>query len=322
MQHARCTICATRVVLTSVTTVASLTGPVVYAFSLGLVGAVNPCGFPLLPAYLMLSAAEAGSKPLVVRLVRGLWTGAVMTVGFMVVFGALGLAIKAGVGVAIGWVPWVMIPIGAACVAAGVLTVLGRPLPLPQFHRRLWSGGNRTVAFLGFGVAYAVASLSCSLPIFLAGVVGSFTRRGVGIGLSGGLAYALGMGLVVAAVSLAAAGARPLRARSLRAAQPIIQRLAGAVLVLVGAYLLLYWITALATPLSEPGPVRAVEGLQRTVSGWLAGSPRLAGMVIGAVVLATLIGACVVSIRAEAHDDPQTSGTPSTDSPQRHEISL
>lgn len=286
--------------MTIVAAVATPAGPVLYAFSLGLVGAVNPCGFPLLPAYLMLAASRAGSRPLVVRLLQALWTGAVMTVGFLVVFGALGLAIKAGVGVAIGWVPWAMIPLALCCVAAGVLTVLGRRLPLPQFHRRLWSERNPTIAFLGFGVAYAVASLSCSLPIFLAGVVGSFTRSGVGIGLSGGLAYALGMGLVVAAVSLAAAGARPLRARPLRAAQPVVQRLAGVVLVLVGAYLLLYWIANVAAPLSEPGPVRAVEGLQGTISGWLAGSPRLVGMVMGAVVLAILIGACIVSARAGA----------------------
>lgn len=298
--------------MTSVSAVGDPVAPVLYAFSLGLVGAVNPCGFPLLPAYLLAAATDAGDRPLLVRLLRSLWTGLTMTLGFLVVFGALGLAIKTGVSVAVGWVPWAMIPLGACCLAAGVLTAAGRRLPIPQIHRRFWTERNRTVAFFGFGVAYAVASLSCSLPIFLAGVVGSFTRRGVGAGLGDGVAYALGMGLVVVAVSLLGAGAKPVRARSLRAAQPVIQRAAGVVLALVGAYLLLYWVTDVAAPFAEPGPIRAVEAVQRELSGWLAGSPRVVGMVIGVVVLATLIGACVHSARADA-GRAEANRSPGTD---------
>ncbi len=43
------------------------TGPVLYIFALSLVAAINPFGLPLLPAYLMLAAPEAGRQPLALR---------------------------------------------------------------------------------------------------------------------------------------------------------------------------------------------------------------------------------------------------------------
>lgn len=59
-----------------------------------------------------------------------------------------------------------------------------------------------------FGIAYAIGSLSCALPLFLAAVGGSFTRLGFWAGLACYLSYALGMGLFVtgAAVATALAG--------------------------------------------------------------------------------------------------------------------
>jgi cytochrome c-type biogenesis protein len=271
-------------------------GPVLYSFSLGLVGAVNPCGFPLLPAYLVISAAEARSAPLALRLLRALGSGLSATAGFLVVFGSLGVLITVGLQVAMGWVPWVMVPVGAACLVVGALAAAGRPLPIRLSARALPVGRNRTLTFLGFGVAYAVASLSCALPVFLAGVADSFTRRGLGVGLTAGAAYALGMGLVICALSLAGAGAHPVRARRLRAAQPTIDRLVGGVLALVGAYVVLYWVGDLVSPFTETAPVRAVENVQNHVSIWLSGSPRLAGAVIGGAIVAVLAAGCLRSL--------------------------
>jgi cytochrome c-type biogenesis protein len=176
--------------------VAPAAGPVLYGFSLGLVAAVNPCGFPLLPAYLMLSAGERERLPFPVRAVRALSAGAAMTAGFVIVFGVLGIAVKVGLGSAAGWVPWIMVPVGVACLAAGGAIGAGRQL---RFHLpavALPPGRGRTVTLVVFGVGYAVASLSCALPLFLVGVADSFARRGVALGLACGLAYALGMGLV------------------------------------------------------------------------------------------------------------------------------
>lgn len=264
-----------------------------YAFSVGLVAAVNPCGFPMLPAYLTLSSSGETASPLPVRVVRALGSGVAVTAGFVVVFALLGTLARLGGGLALGWLPWVMVPFGAACFGLGVWTLLGRSVRLPTPTRRLWRSQRRGVALVGFGVTYAVASLACAWPLFVVAVVGSFSQRGAGAGLVDGLAYALGMGLVICAVSLAGVGAQQLRLRWLRRAQPLLVRIAGGVMTLVGAYLVLYWVADAVSPTSTPGPVRAVERVQTTLQSWLSASPRVTGVVIGAIVLAALGLACV-----------------------------
>ena len=287
-------------------------GLTIYAFSIGLVAAVNPCGFPLLPAYLTVSGGGQDDESPAVRVLRALGSGAAMTAGFIVVFGLLGLGAEAGLGLAYGWVPWVMIPVGVAFAAYGVLILAGRGLYLRSPTRRLLAGRRRGVALFGFGVTYAVASLACSLPLFLTSVAGLFTTRGVRAGLADGVAYALGMGLVICTVSLAGAGAKQLRLRRLRALQPGLQRVAGALLAAVGAYLVLYWVAYVATPLSQPAPVRWVEHFQTVVQGWLSTSPRLTGIVVGALVLVALIAASVHGLRP-----PPSGRQPATAVPSR-----
>jgi len=276
-----------------------------YAFTLGLVAAVNPCGFPLLPAYLALFArgGTAGPGPLS-RTARGLGAGAGVCAGFVAVFGALGAAVESGARVVVDWAPWAMVPFGAAMAGFGVLVLLGRAphlsLPVPRAR----SGRPGVVAMASFGVAYAVASLSCALPLFLAAVAGSFTRAGPLAGLGTFAAYALGMGLVLMVASLVVshAGAAALR-RASRLGRGL-PRASGAVLAVVGAYLVLYWVSDLVRPASAPAPVRAVEAAQSAVSNWLAASPRLSGLVLGAAVVAALV------VPALAHPGPARANSP------------
>jgi cytochrome c-type biogenesis protein len=182
-------------------------------------------------------------------------------------------------------------PLGATCVVVGLVGAAGHTPRLRLPVTRVPRTGRRPLVLAAFGVAYAIASLACALPLFLVGVADAFNHRGAGMGVVCGLSYALGMGLVVTAVSLAGAGARQVRLGRIRALQPLLARAAGAALVLVGSYLLLYWITALVDPFASPRAVRIVEGIQNHVSAVLSASPRTAGIVIGAVVVATLAGA-------------------------------
>jgi cytochrome c biogenesis protein CcdA len=259
-----------------------------YAFTLGLVAAINPCGFPLLPAYLTAFAGDRPGTGWVRQTERGLVAGASVTAGFVLVFGTLGLAVDSGAGLVLGWVPWVMLPLAAAMTVAGVMAVLGRQvrlrLPVPRIGS---SRGPLTMA--GFGVAYAVASLSCTLPLFLAGVAGSFTRVGFFTGAETFLAYALGMGLLLTVASLAVAYAGASVLRRVVTASRFVPKASGLVLALAGAYLVLYWLDDLVSPASSPAPVRVVEHVQSVLVAWLGGSSRLIGAVLGAgVVIACL----------------------------------
>jgi cytochrome c-type biogenesis protein len=270
--------------------------PLLYAFTLGLVAALNPCGFPLLPAYL---SGFVGSElqPWPTRTVRALASAAAVTVGFVAVFAPLGGLVAGGVDVVLGWVPWAMIPFGVAMAAVGAWTLAGRSVRLHLPTVRPGRRRHPVAAMVLFGVAYAVASLSCALPVFVAGVTGAFGRSGVAAGVADFVAYALGMGLLLAVASLVVAHAGAGALRGVRRLGPVLQRLVGAVLVLVGAYLVLYWASFVADPSRTPGPVRAVEHVQATVVSWLSSAPRTAGAVLGIAVVAAL--AAVVASRGE-----------------------
>jgi cytochrome c-type biogenesis protein len=262
-------------------------GPLLYAFTLGLVAAVNPCGFPLLPAYLTFFVGDADADRSRQTL-RGLVTGVSVTGGFLVVFGLCGLLVDSGVDLVLGWVPWVMVPVGLTMAAIGTGAAIGHPLRISLPIRRVGSGRG-PVAMAGFGVAYAVASLTCALPLFLAAVASSFGRFGPLRGLGTAIAYALGMGLLLTVAGLVVAniGVAPLR--RLGGLSRALPRLAGGVLALVGAYLAFYWAVDLAAPTSTPEPIGLVEHLQTTVSNWLSSSPRLVGAALGLVLVVTLV---------------------------------
>jgi cytochrome c-type biogenesis protein len=265
-------------------------GPLLYAFTLGLVAAVNPCGFPLLGAYLSFFVAE-GPTDRSHRAVRGLRAGASVTSGFLVVFGVLGILAETGIEVVLSWVPWVMIPIGVAMTGIGLAAVAGHPLKVPVPARRL-GAGRGVLAMAGFGVTYAVASLTCALPLFLAAVAGSFGRLGFGDGIGTFVAYALGMGLflMVAGLVVANLGVSPLR--RFAPLTRFVPRLAGIVLSLVGAYLTFYWSAYVADPTAQPEPIGLVEHVQTAISNWLSSSPRAIGVVLG---LALLVGLALAS---------------------------
>ena len=74
------------------------------AFALGMVALINPCGFALLPAYLgfFLGLDDAEhERSRLVALNRAQIVGLTMSVGFLVVFGLLGL-VFAGIGTTAG----------------------------------------------------------------------------------------------------------------------------------------------------------------------------------------------------------------------------
>jgi cytochrome c biogenesis protein CcdA len=92
-----------------------------------------------------------------------------------------------------------------------------------------------------FGVAYAVASLSCTLPIFLVVVGSALATRGIWVAIAQFLTYALGMGTVLVLLTVSTALFREAVARWLRGAVPLVHRLSALFLIGAGGYLLYYW---------------------------------------------------------------------------------
>lgn len=246
-----------------------------YAFALGMVALLNPCGFALLPAYLgfFLGMDDDLHEPRIVALNRAQMVGLSLSLGFLAVFGLLGV-ILAGFYTTIAPVlPWVTIVIGVALVSLGVAMLAGWDpmVALPKLQK---GGDSRsTTSMFLFGVSYAVTSLSCTIGLFL-GVVGSASSgRTFGERLGGFLSYGLGMGLLASALTLAVAfGKRGLVSR-FRQVLPHINRISALVLVVVGLYVVVYgWWSAQVLVFHNPPTgfsqsiVAAVESRQASLT--------------------------------------------------------
>lgn len=213
-------------------------GILALALLAGAVAAFNPCGFALLPAYLALVVAgESGAAPSRAGAVlRGLRLSAGMTLGFVAVFGLFGLVVAPLRLSVERYLPVVTLVVGVALVGVGIYLALGGHLALRGLTPR---GSVPTAGWrsqVGYGVAFALASLSCTIGPFLAATSVSLSTSGpVGV-VATFVAYALGMGTMIAVLAVVAATASASAVRDLRRVGPVLERVSGVLLVLSGAY--------------------------------------------------------------------------------------
>lgn len=208
----------------------------------GMLAALNPCGFALLPAYLglLVLPEREGERPnRIVAVRRALVLTAAMTSGFALVFAGFGLVVSPLASSAQRYLPWVSLFVGAAVVVAGGWLLAGRDLPTLR-QRRGTGVTRRFSSMFAFGVSYALASLTCTIGPFLAIVVASFRSGSWTSGVALFVSYALGMGAVVGTAAVAVAVANVSVVRGLRRSGQWVPRLAGGLLVLVGAYVAYY----------------------------------------------------------------------------------
>jgi cytochrome c biogenesis protein CcdA len=220
---------------------------IAFAYGAGVLASVNPCGFVMLPGLVALQVTGAGADQGAVRgdaVLRGLGFGLSATAGFLVVFGVLGGAIAVGLHAIVGAFPAVGLLVGLGLVATGLwLAIARRPLPSGWLPRGPALGGPR--APFVFGLAYGLASLACTLPIFLAVIGGSLATAGVLGAIGPLLAYGVGMGSVLVLVALGVALATTVVQRALRRIMPWVEQLGALSLIAVGGYLTWYWIAVL-----------------------------------------------------------------------------
>jgi cytochrome c biogenesis protein CcdA len=215
------------------------TVPITVAVVAGGLAVINPCAFPLLPAFLSfyLGADDAQLPRAGTRVAQGLLVGALVAVGFLGLFALASLPISFGVGAIAQTVPWAGIVTGALLALAGLVALLGVHLPSPvHLHVRV-RRERRAGAIVMFGIGYGAASLGCTLPIFLA-LVGASLGGGKVAVFS---AYAVGMTVVLMSFSVAVALLRGGVSRFVRPLLPHMNRIAGALLVVSGSYLTYYW---------------------------------------------------------------------------------
>ncbi len=288
--------------------------PFVLALTRGAVAAFNPCGFAMLPAYLgafVNASGEDDARP-ATRIVKATEAGALVTAGFLVVFGIIGTIVSEVSSSILKVAPWVTMVIGVVLAGLGVAMLRGfRPkVTLPNPAQRAASRAStlsRRGMFL-YGVSYAIVSLGCTLPIFVGQVISTFSRSHVVDGIVLYFAFALGMGLVVIALSIAVSLAQHSFVRAMKRVLPYIQRISALVLIAAGLYVTYYgWYEQRL--LTSRG---AVSG-GALASGVASVSDRLQNAVVSAdrlligavaVLVAIATWAFVVHRQSEASDEP------------------
>ncbi|MFW6720299.1 cytochrome c biogenesis CcdA family protein [Streptomyces sp. MAR4 CNY-716] len=268
--------------------------PLALALGAGMLAAVNPCGFALLPAYLSLLVLGDDAPGRTVAVGRAVAATAAMTAGFAALFGIFGLAVQPVAGQVQQHLPWFTIAFGLLVAAAGAWLLAGRQLSvLAPKLRRAPKLTRSLPSMVLFGMAYATASLGCTIAPFLAIVVSAFRSGSTAEGIALFAAYAAGMGLIVGAASLSVALTRTTAVTPLRLLGAATPRLGGGVLLLVGAYVAYYgWyeIRAQRDPATTDPVIEAAGTVQRALSDAVdAAGPAVVAVCCAALLLAALI---------------------------------
>ena len=276
--------------------------PLAIAFASGMLTTVNPCGFAMLPAYLAyFLGLEGEDRDVRASVTRSIGVGLSVAAGFLLVFSLVGLAIYHLSATFDQVTPWATIVIGAVLVVVGITMVRGRELVLnfPKLQRggRTRDGGSMFV----FGISYAIASISCAFPLFAFNVVGTFRRENLISSVAVLVAYALGMTLVLLALTISLGMARQSLLRGLRRALPYVTRASGVLLVLAGSYLVHYgWYERGVDPRSvgQGSPlVDRVTGWSDDIAAWIY---RVGPTELGLVLTLALASVLVATLGTRA----------------------
>lgn len=265
----------------------ALEGNFAYSFVLGVLAAVNPCGFVLLPTYLMFFLGIEGSRSADSQrtsLARALRVGLATSSGFIAIFMVVGSISRLFTNAIERNAKYASIVIGFALVVMGIAMLAGwKPRVITP---TIATGKNRTFGsmFL-FGVAYAVASIGCTIGFLTSVILGSINVHGFFSGMLSIALYGLGMGAIVTALTVSLAFAKGGLLRVLRGGMKYLDRVSAVLVLLTGLYLTWYWYAAIAE--RDYGSfVSRVERWQSDLATFLQrqGAWKLA-LVFGAVIV-------------------------------------
>ena len=264
--------------------------PIALALTAGALATVNPCGFPLLPAFLAfyVGADEAALPRAPARAAQGMLVGLLVAAGFLTVFAAAGVPIAYGVTQLTSAIPWAGFAIGLAMVGGAIAGLAGRALYVQPTRSLHVERKRRPLTMFWFGAAYAICSLGCTLPIFVALVGASLATASLVEGVIVFVAYGVGTATMLVALSLTMSLARHGLVRRVKAILPHMQAIGAALLLIAGGYLTYYWTRILWSPSSTAGDDPLVGAMTRfaTAVQRTAGSSggRLTVLIAGAAV--------------------------------------
>jgi len=227
--------------------------PFGYAFGAGMVSAVNPCGFAMLPVYLTLYLGADDNtfrqQSIAARLIKAVWIALMVTAGFSLLFGGVGALVSAGGTFLMEFMPWLSVVIGGALFLLGCWLIFGYSLSFTVFLSIASKIGDpRKISVFGFflfGLAFGATSLSCTLPIFLMVVGSSIAAGDFTEGIQQFLSFILGMGSIMLLLTLGIAVVKEgVVVNTLQKMLPYVQKISALLLIFAGGYIVYYWLTS------------------------------------------------------------------------------
>ena len=266
----------------------AIEGNFAYSFILGVMAAVNPCGFVLLPTYLVYYLGtelnrEDESKTTTLR--RGLSVGVAVSSGFIGLFLVVGIISRAFTTVISENAKYAALVIGVALVAMGIAMLFGWKLPIAQPDVSVQRKRTTWNMFL-FGIVYAIASIGCTIGLLISVILGSINRHGFVSGVISIVLYGLGMGLLVTSLTVALAFARVGLVSTIKKSFKWFDKVSAVFVVLTGLYLSWYWLGAI-TDRGTDGITSRVERWQTKVVQFLQDAGVYPLLVVFCLVIAT-----------------------------------
>ncbi|MEY4601068.1 MAG: hypothetical protein RLZZ201_759 [Actinomycetota bacterium] len=240
-------------------------GSFTYSLLLGMLAAVNPCGFVLLPTYLVAYLSVSDDTDVATRLRRSLVVGGSVSAGFLVVFLIVGAISR----LFTNWIEinakYVSLVVGLALIVMGVRMLSG-------WRPRIWvpalggeSRRNGVVGMFAFGVVYAIASIGCTIGLLTTAILGSFTRDGLVSGVLSVVMYGFGMALFVTALTTTLAFAKTALVRGGRGVMSVVSYVSSGLVLITGIYLAWYWYVAITEQSDQGDILRTLGNWQTTI---------------------------------------------------------
>ncbi|MFZ4112604.1 MAG: cytochrome c biogenesis CcdA family protein [Ilumatobacteraceae bacterium] len=266
----------------------ALEGNFAYSFILGVMAAVNPCGFVLLPTYLVYYLGtelnrEGENKTTTLR--RGLSVGTAVSSGFIGLFLVVGIISRAFTTVIRDNAKYAALIIGIGLVIMGIAMLFGWKLPIAQPDVSVQRKRTTWNMFL-FGIVYAIASIGCTIGLLISVILGSINRHGFVSGVISIVLYGLGMGLLVTSLTVALAFARVGLVSTIKKSFKWFDRISATFVVLTGLYLTWYWLGAI-TDRGSDGVTSRVEHWQTNVAQFLQDVGVYPLLIVFCVIIAT-----------------------------------
>lgn len=271
------------------------------AFTQGLLAAINPCGFVLLPTYLLYFLGMENLRPGAERtsISRALAVSLSVSGGFMSVFIIIGIITKWSTTWFRDQAPYLSLVLGLGLVVLGIAMLFGYRLPFTTPKLDIGQRDRSVRSMYVFGIAYAIASLGCTLPGFVSVVLGGAVTDGVLTGVAGVALYGLGMALLVSGLTITLAMANTALLKGLRKGMEWFEYVAGVFVLLTGMYLAYYWYSDIRKQYDN-GVVTEASSWQQELKNFVERNQTMV-VVLSSIAIAAAIGFAILNKRRREH---------------------